>query len=74
MDSIQTGSNLITMGLMSQRLQRPPGHIELTLEELGLGPILTLNNLKYYSIEQETRVHNRLVDLDVEAAERKRRR
>jgi hypothetical protein len=49
---------------MCQRLQRSPGQLEGAVQQLT--PVLTLNNLAYYSVEQETALDQQLRQAEAE--------
>jgi len=45
-----------TLGKLSERLQRAPGQIEGVIERLGIQPLVTLNDLRYYGESAEAEI------------------
>jgi len=63
-------TQLFTIGKMTVRLQRPPGQIESALSALGIEPALMLNDLVYFSVEDETAVDQELRRRDIDFLQR----
>jgi hypothetical protein len=54
----------VTVGKMSERLQRSPAEIEQAIEALGISPVLELNGLRYYDVGDETAIARRFREQD----------
>jgi len=59
---------LNTIPKMSARLQRSPASIESAIDRLGVKPALELNGLRYYAVEDETRIREQLLAAEEIAA------
>jgi hypothetical protein len=70
---IQRGLRLFTLGRLSARLVRSPGHIERIIAALGIEPTLELNGLAYYSPEQETAIDEKIRAEEIERIQSKPR-
>ncbi len=54
----------VTVGAMCGRLQHAPAEIEQVIQELGIIPVLQLNELRYFSVDDETAIARRLRERD----------
>ncbi len=57
MSEISSGLRLYTIGKLTERLQLPHRWIEFAIEELGLKPFLTLNDLNYFTPDDENKIY-----------------
>ena len=60
MSKIKKGLRLFTLGRLSARLAKSPGHIERIIAELSIEPTLELNGLAYYNPKQESEIDERI--------------
>ena len=47
---------LYTLGKLVERMQKAPGAIEKAIDQLGITATLELNGLRYYSVDDESRI------------------
>jgi len=73
MSELKSGLRLFTLGRLSARLVRSPGHIERIIAELSITPTLELNSLAYYSPEQEAAIDTRIRAEEIERIQNKPR-
>ncbi len=57
---------LFTIGKICERIQAPPAVIESSIEALGIEPVIVLNDLRYYSIDDEGKIFDHLKEIMAE--------
>ena len=56
MSELQSGSKLYTVAKLCERLQLPHGWIVTAIVDLGLKPALELNDLPYFTADNEAAI------------------